>query len=94
MRFQPIKCNIMQITGKRTNKIEAFYTLEDTVLENVDLIKYLKVTFTHYLRCNTQISNMCTTANKIHASLRRNLYKCPQDVKEAAYRRLVYPVSG
>ena len=26
MRFQPVKCNIMQITRKRTNKIEASYT--------------------------------------------------------------------
>ena len=36
MRFQPVKCNIMQITRKRTNKTEAYYTLEGTVLENVD----------------------------------------------------------
>ena len=41
MRFQPVKCNIMQITRKRANKIAASYTLEGTVLENVDSIKYL-----------------------------------------------------
>ena len=52
MRFQPAKCNIMQITRKRTNKTEAYYTLNGTVLENVDSIKYLAlgVTITHYLR--------------------------------------------
>ena len=33
------QCNIMQITRKK--KIEATYTLEGTVLENVDSIKYL-----------------------------------------------------
>ena len=39
MRFQPVKWNIMQITRKRTNKIEASYTaLEGTVLENLDSI--------------------------------------------------------
>ena len=39
MIFQPVKCNIMQITRKKkTNKIEASYTLEGTVLENVDSI--------------------------------------------------------
>ena len=46
MRFQPVKCNIMQIR-KRTNKIEASYTLEGTVLENVDSLKYLGATITH-----------------------------------------------
>ena len=38
MRFQPVKCNMMQLTNKRINKIEASYTLEGTVLENVDSI--------------------------------------------------------
>ena len=33
MRFQPVKCNIMQITRKRTNKIEGSNTLEGMVLE-------------------------------------------------------------
>ena len=44
MRFQPVKCNMMQLTNKNLNKIQASYTLEGTVLENVDNIKYLGVT--------------------------------------------------
>ena len=32
MRFRPVKCNIMQITGKRIKKINASYSLEGTVL--------------------------------------------------------------
>ena len=47
MIFQPVKCNIMQITRMKTNKIEVSYALEGTVLENVDSIKYLGVTITH-----------------------------------------------
>ena len=35
MKFQPVKCNMMQITRKRIKKIHASYTLEGTVLENV-----------------------------------------------------------
>ena len=92
MRFQPVKCNIIQITRKRTNEIEASYTLEGTVLENVDSIKYLGVTITHDLRWNTHISNMCTKANRTLGFLRRNLYQCPQDVKQAIYRGLVRPI--
>ena len=78
MKFQPVKCNIMQITRKRTDKIEAFYTLEGTVLKNMNSIKYLGVTITHDLRWNTHISNMCTKANKALGFLRRNIYQCPQ----------------
>ena len=43
MRFQPVKCNMMQLTNKRSSKIQANYTLEGTVLENVESIKYLGV---------------------------------------------------
>ena len=92
MRFQPVKCNIMQITRKRTNKIEASYTLEGTVFENVVSIKYLGVTITHDLRWNTHISNMCTKANRTFIFLTQNLYQYPQDVKDAAYRGLVRPI--
>ena len=49
MRFQTVKCNVMQLTKKLTNKVQAFYTLEDTVLENVERIKYLGVTITNDL---------------------------------------------
>ena len=77
---------------KRIRKIHASYTLEGTVLENVENIKYLGVTITHDLRWNTNVNNICTKANRTLGFLRRNLYACPQEVKEAAYKGLVRPV--
>ena len=44
------------------------------------------------LSANTHISNVCTKANRTLGFLRRNLYSCPPDVKEAAYKGLVRPV--
>ena len=82
----------MQLTRKRINKIHASYTLEGTNLENVESIKYLGVTITSDLRWNTHVSNVCTKANRTLGFLRRNLYSCPQEVKEAAYKGLVRPV--
>ena len=67
-------------------------TLEGTVLENVESIKYLGVTITNDLRWNTHVSNICTKANRTLGFLRRNLYSCPQEVNEAAYKGLVCPV--
>ena len=92
MRFQPVKCNMMQLTRKTLNKIQASYTLEGTVLENVDNIKYLGVTITNDLRWNTHISNICTKANRTLGFLRRTLFSCPQNVKEAAYKGMVRPI--
>ena len=92
MRFQPVKCNMMQLTRKRIKTIHASYTLEGTDLENVESIKYLGVTITSDLRWNTHVSNIRTKANRTLGFLRRNLYSCPQEVKEAAYKGLVRPV--
>ena len=93
MRFQPVKCNMMQLTRKHSNKIQGSYTLEGTVLANVDDIKYLGVlTITYDLKWNTHISNICTKANKTLGFMRRTLFSCPQNMKEAAYKGMVHPI--
>ena len=80
----------MRITRKRIKKINASYSLEGTVLDNVEKIKYLGVTITNDLKWNTHVSNICTKANRTLGFL--NLAACPQDVKESAYKGLVCPV--
>ena len=52
VRFQPVKCNIMQITRIRIKKLNASYDLEGTVLDNVENIKYLSITITNNLKWN------------------------------------------
>ena len=91
LRFQPVKCNMMQLT-KKHNKIQASYALEDTVLENVESIKYLGVTINSDLKWNSHIRNVCSKAKRTLGFLRRNLFSCPQDVKEATYKSLVRPI--
>ena len=89
MRFQPVKCNMMQLTRKHSNKIQNSYTLEGTVLENIDNIKYFGVTITCDLRWNAHISNICTKVNRTIGFLRRTLFSCPKNVIEAAYKGMV-----
>ena len=92
MRFQPVKCNIMQNTRKWIKKINASCNLEGTALDNVGNIKYLDITITrdNDLNWNTHVSSTCTKANRILGFLRRNLSACPQDVKESACKGLVH----
>ena len=92
MRFQPVKCNMMQLANKRTSKIHASYKLDGTVLENVESIKYLGVAITKDLKWNTHISHVCPKANRTLGFLRRNLFSCPQDVRKAACKGLVRPI--
>ena len=80
----------MQITRKRIKKINASYSLEGTVLDNVENIKYLGVTITNDLKWNTHVSNICTKANRALVFLRRNLSACPQDVKKSVRPVLEY----
>ncbi len=91
MRFQPSKCNIMQLHRKR-NIIDYDYKLGDTVLEKVDSIKYLGVTITKDLSWNNHIRNVCNKANRTLGLLKRNLSKCPSEVKMQAYKGLVRPI--
>ena len=42
------------------------------------------------VKCN--MMHVCTKANRTLGFLRRKLYSCPPDVKEAAYKGLVRPV--
>ena len=72
MRFQPVICNMMQLTRKRIKKIHASYTLDGTDLENVESIKYIGIKITSDLRWNTHVSNVCTKANRTLGFLRRN----------------------
>ena len=67
-------------------------TLEGTVLENVERIKYLGVTITSDSNWNSHVRNVRTKANRTLVFLRRNLFSCPQDVKEAAYKSMVRPI--
>ena len=93
MRFQPVKCNMTQLTRKRIKKmLHASYTLEGTDLENVESNKYLGVTITSDLRWNTHVSNVCTKTNRTLGFLRRDLYSCPQEVKKTAYKGVVCQV--
>ena len=85
MRFQPAKCNIMQLTRKPIKKINAVYSLEGTVLENVGNIKYLRVVISKDLKWNTYVSNVCKKAD-------RTLGFFVKHVKELAYKGLVRPM--
>ena len=50
MRVQPVKGNVMQLTRKWIKKINAVYSLEGTVLENMGPVVQSVVSLTSSLR--------------------------------------------
>ena len=96
MRFQPVKCNMMQLTRKRIKKIHASYTLEGTDLKNIEIIRYLGVTITNDLRWNTHVSNVCTKANRTLRFLRAEskLTFLPLGGKTSSLQRIGVPGPG
>ena len=100
-RFQPMKCNIMQLIKKQIKKINAVYSLEGTVLKNIDNIKYLGETILNTLEWQflriwngilMNVSTVCTKANRTLGFSSYNLSSCPKDVKETLYKGLVWPI--
>ena len=77
MRFQPVKCNIMQIAKKRIKKNNASYTLERVILDNAEKIKHLGITFINDLKWNKHIGNICSKTIMTLGFLRRNMSACP-----------------
>ena len=75
MRYE-ISTSKMQYNAvdKTHNKIQVSHTLEGTVLEKVESIKYLGVTITSGLKWNSHIRNVCSKANRTLGFLRRNLF--------------------
>lgn len=59
-----VKFNMMQLLKKRNTEINAAYTFEGIVLENVEGIKHLGETMTHDLRGNKHVSYLCTQADR------------------------------
>ena len=91
MRFQPIKCNMMTLSRKRS-RIEYNYKLKGEDLVFLDSIKYLGATITNNLHWGKHIDEICAKAYRILGMLKRNLAACPQAVKLQAYKGLVRPV--
>ena len=90
-RFQPVKCNMMQLSRKRSS-IKHKYTLKGTELILLDSIKYLGVNITNKLHWGKHIDEICNKTFRTLGLLRRNLSACPQEVKLQAYKGLIRPV--
>ena len=60
MRFQPVKCNMMQLTRMQIKPINAVYSSEEQSSKMWIILNTLSVTFSKDLKWNTLVSNVRT----------------------------------
>ena len=80
MSFNPTKCEIIRITEKR-NPIQTSYQIHDHDLFATKAGKYPGITISNNLSWNAHVNATVKKANNSLAFLRRNLARCPKDVK-------------
>ena len=93
MEFHPDKCQVLKITNKK-NKVEDEYTLHGQTLKESNKAKYLGVTIDNKLDWKEHQNAMCNKANNVLAFLKRNLGKCPTNIKDKCYKAFVKPILG
>ena len=91
MSFNPDKCEVLRITNKRS-PIQSNYVLHGHTLALTSNAKYLGVTISSDLSWNVHINNITKKANRTLGFLRRNVSKCPKEVKTKCYETFVRPI--
>ena len=91
MRFNPSKCQIMQVKRGNSPPKLHLYELMDTVLQNVTKAKYLGVWLSSNLDWDHQIGTATNKANTSLHFISRNLSGCSRSAREHAVRSLTMP---
>ena len=90
MIFNPSKCYTLRITKGKQPVIYPYH-MEGQVLESVNNNPYLGVELSSTLSWDTHIGKILTKANRSLGFIRRNLGRCPTNIKRQAYLSLVRP---
>lgn len=91
MKFNPSKCAIMRIARSNT-PLTRIYSMTGIPISQVEEAKYLGLTLSDDLSWSTHVQNTYCRANRTLGFLRRNLRRCPEQLKETAYFALVRSV--
>ncbi|MCG8035359.1 MAG: hypothetical protein JAZ03_24705 [Candidatus Thiodiazotropha taylori] len=92
MSFNPSKCEVVRVT-KRKNPVEATYQIHGQDLTVAKTGKYLGVLISEDMSWKPHVDATIKKANNSLAFLRRNLSRCPQEVKAQCYKTLVRPIT-
>ena len=88
--FNADKCSVLRVHRSR-HPVEHQYTLHNKALKSVTHHKYLGVELDTTLSWKNHITEIIGKANRTLGFVKRNLSRCPIEIKERAYLTLVRP---
>ena len=92
MPFNPIKCEFLRITNKKTPLNHSYY-IATSLIKEVTSIKYLGVRIDNKLSTwNDHIQYIIHKSAQVNGFLYRNLRQCPPHIKTACYKSMVRPI--
>lgn len=91
MAFNVKKCNIVSITNVKKNRQRHSYEMDGQPIKTIDNTPYLGVNINNKLQWQQHIDNISSAANRMLGFLSRTMRKCPQKLKERAYKTMVRP---
>ena len=93
--FANAKCKIVTFSHKDYPP-QRRYVFCGVELEQVDgfSFPYLRVTISNKLKWSAHVSMTAAKANKLLGTIQRNLWNCPKNVKEIAYRYIPSTTEG
>ena len=91
MSFNPSKCEVIRFSRKR-RPLATDYSIHGQTLTAAKTGKYLGVTLSEDLSWKPHVETTVKKANNSLAFLRRNLQRCPSNIKDQCYKSLVRPI--
>ena len=88
MVFSPSKCCVLRVSRSMNPLI---HPMLGQTLQSADDQPYLEFTLSEDLDWRTHILNIRNKTNSALGFVERNLHRCPQKVKDQAYKSLVRP---
>ena len=92
MKFNVSKCEHMSIVRQPDKHVAHTYKFNDTMLKDVDSIKYLGVNIDNRLSFDNHIQEISKKATNILHLLMRNLKKAKSKTKTIAYKTICRPI--
>jgi len=89
--FNIKKYNVVSITNDKKNRQKFSYEMDGLPVKTIESTPYLGFTVNSKLQSQQHINTISSAVNRMLGFLNRTMQRCPQKLKEKAYKTTVCP---